>query len=369
MPRVNRSEFIDARRNQRLDLQAAKNDPAFREKVLAAGFKLEDLDKLDLYDRDGVIEGPRELRALFDLLKGLERGGPAETLTVKPRGWSAAPVDHAFDAFDSRFEASPNRGPAPLPAVGPEGRARFPLSGPVGAGAPNRREDVRALQARLKEVGFDLGVDGQYGPRTEHALKTYRAMLTGTEATKEEPGRIDPNDLVDQALSHPAPPRWEKMPRSGPGFVNDDVDGFGYGSAESKAAIEEMGAAYARDWLSTHPGSAPLSLNDVSERHGGHNRDHETHQNGLDLDLRLPRTGGASGSDVRWANYDRETAWAMLAAIASNPRVERVLFSDAQLLARARETNQPWAYKVFDGGDVHKNHFHVDVKPPRLPPQ
>lgn len=364
MPRINRSEFIDTKRGQRLDLNAAKNDPAFQAKVLAAGFKLEDLDQLDLYTRDGSIEGPRELRALFDFLKRLEAGGPAETLTVEPRGWSApasTPADHAFDAFDSRFERSPI-----APATAAVDRARFPLTAAVGQGATNRKEDVRLVQARLKAVGFDLAVDGQFGRGTEHAIRTYRAMLTGTEYTKEEPGRIELGDVVDRALASSAPPRWEKMPRSGPGFVNEDVDGFGYGSAEAKAAIEEIGAAYSSQWQSTHPGSAPISLNDVSERHGGHNHDHSTHQNGLDLDLRLPRTDGTSGSDVRWANYDRETAWAMPGAIASNPRVERVLFTDPVLLERAKATNQPWAYKVFDGGAVHRNHFHVDVKPPTV---
>ena len=54
-----------------------------------------------------------------------------------------------------------------------------------------------------------------------------------------------------------------------------------------------------------------------------------------------------------------------LSAIAANPRVERVLFSDPVLLARAKSEAQPWAFKVFDGGDVHKNHFHADIKPPK----
>lgn len=367
MPRINRSEFIDTRRGQRLDLTAAKNDPAFQAKVLAAGFKLEDLDKLDLYTRDGVLEGPRELRALFDFLKRLEGSGPADTLTVKPRGWSApaaSKVDHAFDGFESRFQPSPI---AP-PAAPPIDRGRFPLTASVGAGATNRKEDVRLVQQRLKDAGFELSVDGQFGRGTEHAIKTYRAMLTGTEVTQEEPGRIELGDLLDQALSSSAPPRWEKMPRSGPGFVNEDFDGFGYGSAEAKAAIEEIGAAYESGWKASNPSAALISLNDASERHGGHNRDHQSHQNGLDLDLRLPRTDGASGSDVRWANYDRETAWAMLGAIAGNPRVERVLFTDPVLLERARATNQPWAYKVFDGGAVHRNHFHLDIAPPKVGP-
>ncbi len=368
MPRINRSDFLDTRRAQRIDLTAAKADPAFREKVAAAGLKLEDLDKLDLYERDGVVEGPRELRALFDLFKRLERSGPAEVLTVKELGWAATtPLDHAHEALAGRFEASPV---APLDTrVDAAARARFPLSAPVGPGLANRRDDVRLVQTRLRELGFELGVDGQFGGQTERALKTYRAMLLGTESTKDEPGRLAPDDLVDFALSRSAPPRWVAMPRVGPGFVNEDTDHFGFGSSEAKAAIEEIGAAYARDYQAANPGAAPVSLNDVSQRHGGPNRDHQSHQNGLDLDLRLPRTDGTSGSDVRWATYDREAAWGMLQAIASNPRVERVLFTDPVLLERLKSSGAEWAYKVFDGGALHRNHFHVDVRPPTLGPE
>lgn len=368
MPRINRSDFLQARQGQRIDLAAARADPAFREKVEAAGLRLDDLDKLDLYTRDGMIEGPREMRALYELLKGLERGGPPEALTVKPLGWAATtPVDHAHQAFEGRLEAS-SAATTTVPPLDAVARARFPLSGPVGPGAANRRDDVRLVQARLREVGFDLSVDGSFGGQTEAALETYRAMLSGAEETHEEHGGVAPGDLVDFALSREAPPTWVKLPRAGPGFVNEDTDGFGYGSSELKLAIEELGAAYERDHLSSHPGAPRIGLNDASLRHGGDNRDHESHENGLDLDIRLPRTDGTNGSDVRWANYDRETAWAMLGAIAANPRVERVLFSDPVLLERAKATNQPWAYKVFDGGPVHRNHFHADIRPPKLEP-
>lgn len=367
MPRINRSEFIETRRSQRLDLTAAKNDPVFRAKLEAAGYKLEDLEKLDLADHDGMLEGPRELRALYDQLKALEGGGPAEVLTVKPRGWTSpatTKVDHAFDAFESGFQPSPRVATPPAP-IDAAARARFPLTGSVGSGGQNRSADVRLVQQRLKDVGFDLGVDGQWGRKSETALKTYAAMLRGGEYTKEEAGLLSPNDLVDRALSSEHPPRWEKMPASGPGFVNHDTDGFSHGSAETRLAVEEFSSAYARDYLAANPGKALISLNDVSESHGGDNRDHDTHETGLDLDLRLPRKDGTSGSDVRRTDYDRETAWAMLSAIAANPRVERVLFSDPVLLARAKSEAQPWAFKVFDGGDVHKNHFHADIKPPK----
>jgi peptidoglycan hydrolase-like protein with peptidoglycan-binding domain len=352
MPRILRKDFLEARLPKQIDLATAKNDPAFVAQLRAAGLKPEDLDKLDLYNHDGVIRGPRELRALFDFLKGLE-----------PRK-----ADTVFNALESRFETSavPPRG---LPTLDGGTVRRFPLGAGVGPGQPNRSDDVRLVQTRLKELGFDVGVDGQWGKNTERALQVFRAMLTGDEEVAEEPGRIAPHDLLHHALTMEHPPKWVEMPRQGVGFVNADYDHFGFGSEESKLLLEEAGAAFQQDYLATHPGASPLTLNDVSKKEGGKTRDHETHQTGLDLDFRLPRKDGSSGSDVRRSDYDREATWAMLKALASNPRVERVLFTDATLLERAKTNNEPWAYKLFDGGPVHKNHIHVDVKPPVVVPE
>ena len=366
VPRIQRNEFIDARRTQRLDLNAAKRDPAFLAKLEAAGLTVADLDKLDLANHDGFIEGARELNELFRLLKGVEGGRNADELNVKQRGWSAPAdtrADHAFDAFESRFTASPNAAAVPA-SIDPVRRSRFPLTASVGRGGTNRPADVRLVQQKLKDVGFNIGVDGQFGRNTENALKTYRAMLTGAEYVKDEPGIVGLNDVVDRALSMEQPPRWEKMPQSGPGFVNHDTDGFGYGSAETRKAIEEFSSSYATEYLASNPNAGLISLNDVSERHGGDNHDHDTHENGLDLDLRLPKTDGTSGTDTRRSDYDRNAAWAMLKAIASNPRVERVLFTDPVLLERIKTEAPEWGHKVFDGGRVHLNHFHVDIKPP-----
>lgn len=365
MPRILRKDFLEARLPQQFDLRTAKNDPAFVAQLRAAGLKPEDLDKLDLYGHDGMIRGPRELRALFDFLKSLEAGGARDTLGVNNNPRSPGRVDHAFNAIESRFEAS-TAAPVGLPTLDGSTARRFPLGAAVGPGKPNRPDDVRLLQARLKELGFQVGVDGQFGRQTERALQVFRAMLTGAEEIDEEPGRIEPHDLLHHALSMEEPPKWVEMPRSGPGFVNEDYDHFGHGSEEAKLLLEEAGAAYSRDYLSTHPGASRLSLNDVSKKDGGKTRDHETHQTGLDLDFRLPRKDGTAGSDVRRTDYDRDATWAMLQALGQNPRVERILFTDPVLAKKAVDENVPWAYKLLDGGPVHKNHVHVDVAPPEV---
>ena len=363
MPRIHRREFLEARLPKQLDLEAAKKDPAFVAQLRAAGLKPEDLDKLDLYGHDGVVRGPREMRALFDFLKSLEVGGVKDNLTVDGNARAPRKVDQVFAAIESRFEAN-TVPPAGLPTLDGGARRRFPINAAVGPGLANRPDDVRLLQARLKELGFPVGVDGQFGRNTERALQVFRAMLTGNEEIAEEPGRIEPGDLLHHALTMEAPPRWVEMPRSGPGFINEDTDHFGHGSEEAKLLLEEAGATYARDHLATNPSAARLALNDVSKKDGGKTRDHETHQTGLDLDFRLPKKDGTAGSDVRRTDYDREATWAMLKALGNNPRVERMLFTDPVLAERAKA--EPWGFKLQDGGAVHKNHIHVDVKPPEV---
>ena len=45
-------------------------------------------------------------------------------------------------------------------------------------------------------------------------------------------------------------------------------------------------------WHRTHPDAAPLGIGDLSRRHGGTIDGHSSHQNGLDVDIRLARRDG-----------------------------------------------------------------------------
>lgn len=368
MPKITAKEFVEARRALRIDLDEAKADVEFVRKLKAAGIRVEDLDKLDLSEHDGRIEGDRELRALFYLFKSKQRDGDRDNLTISGRGARSSPLEVVWDGFEGRYQ--PSLQPQSVwPAVGPIARARFPLSGSVGPGKPNATADLRLLQRRLKEAGFELAVTGQLNRETENAIRSYRSSVLGTDFTNDESACIELDDAIDHALSSVSPPRWEKMPSEGLGFVNSDTDGFSFGAGAAKVALTEIGASYARHYMTAHPSAMRLSLNDVSTRNGGPNRDHQTHQNGLDMDFRLPRKDGVAGTAINRSDYDREAAWAMLQAMGQSQRVERVLFSDQELLARVKRTQPEWAYKVFDGGPVHTNHIHIDVKPPVVVPQ
>lgn len=244
--------------------------------------------------------------------------------------------------------------------------ARVSLSRGVGPGQSNRADDVRAVQSRLAELGFSVPTHGRFDRATERTLRVFEALVTGREGISGTTARVQPGSDLLLALNAPDAPRWQRVPASGPGFVNDDVDGFSYAADTLVDVVRDVGQRYSDSYLSVNPGAARISLNDASRREGGPNRDHSTHEVGLDLDVRLPKKDGSSGSNVLWRDYDREAAYAMIEAFASDARVEQILCSDRTLLRRIAESDVPWKHKVVYGGASHRNHLHIDISPPSV---
>jgi murein endopeptidase len=72
------------------------------------------------------------------------------------------------------------------------------------------------------------------------------------------------------------------------------------------------------------------------------------------------------GCTVSHAEYDAAAAAAMVRAFAAAPEVERVLFGDADVVQKIRAEGAEWAHKVMLAVRGHKNHIHIDIKPPSL---
>lgn len=254
-------------------------------------------------------------------------------------------------------------------ATTPSAASETPLTlgAAVGAGRANQTADVLRVQERLAELGFDVKVDGDYGSNTLRGIRLYEAIVTGREHVSDTTGFITPGGLLHRALASPDSVRWQRLPASGTGFVNTDTDGFSWATDRLVQVVISAGERYQQSHRDAHPGAARIGLNDASRRAGGNNADHETHETGLDLDVRLPRTDGTHGTIAGAANYDREATYRMIAAFASDPRVERILFSDNVLLQRIANSNASWKHKVAHGGAVHRDHIHVDVSPPPAP--
>lgn len=357
MTKIYRSDFVRSHETASLDLNRVKQDPESLGQLERAGIDPRQLDKADL-DRDGRIAGRNELQALYQEADRFDSDGDATSVVATDRAGLPTPAGQAVSTLGLLLRNSEDR------------RPQLNINGSVGPGQANRRDDVLAVQQRLKDLGLDVAVDGRFGPGTQSALKTYEAMVGGYEETSEADGVVKPNSELCRALASPEARRWERMPAADLGFVNNDSDGFSHGSSRTADVIRDVGQRYNDAYRADNPAAALIDINDVSTRKGGKNRDHSTHQAGLDIDVRLPRTDGVCGTQSNWRNYDRETAYQMIKAFAQDERVERVLFHDPTLLRRLQreaEAGAAWASKIEDGGTSHRDHFHVDIKAPGVP--
>ncbi|MCB9653398.1 MAG: penicillin-insensitive murein endopeptidase [Deltaproteobacteria bacterium] len=291
-----------------------------------------------------------------DAASGATSSSSTAFASSESSGSHDALAEHALDVASFEHHAEPETRPA----------ARLDLAGSVGTGGANRSADVRAVQARLRTLGFNVDVDGQFGAGTQSALKVFAAMSLGIERVSAAPARVGSGDRLFRALSSPRAPRWMEIPAEGPGFVNGDRDRHDFGSSRLVEVIRSVGAAYEANYLASHPGAPRITTNDASRPAGGDTPDHATHENGLDLDVRLPRRNGSVGTTVGSGDYDRNTTFEMIRYFLMDARVERILFHDSTLFARARRELPALAHKLQDGGPSHGNHFHVDVAAERI---
>ena len=157
----------------------------------------------------------------------------------------------------------------------------IPLTGGVGDGGANVGSEVEAVQQRLSDLGFTIGVDGDAGPQTRRILRTYISMVSGAENAEGVLGLVEPNSLAHQWLQSDSSPRWQEMPASGVGFKNADWDAHDFGSSTLADVIRGAGQRYQDDYRSQNPGASLIETNDASKKPGGDNHDHETHEAGL----------------------------------------------------------------------------------------
>ena len=102
--------------------------------------------------------------------------------------------------------------------------------------------------------------------------------------------------------------RGVQLPIEGPGFYTyspytqqyPNSPERRYGTAELVRHIIAAG----KWWKVAHPGQPRLGIGDLSHKDGGRFDLHASHQNGLDVDIRLPRRDGREGTSNP-GNYDQ----------------------------------------------------------------
>ncbi|MEM6730693.1 MAG: penicillin-insensitive murein endopeptidase, partial [Myxococcota bacterium] len=224
----------------------------------------------------------------------------------------------------------------------------------VGMGGVNADADVRRVQERLIELGYYVGpngADGDWGRNTRRALKHFRAVQTSRGINLSRVGRVRVENSDDVLFSSEAR-RWMSLPASGPGWVSQDIyGGHHYGHQVTLDFLNRLGRAYE---AAGH--TRPFATNDISNAVGP-SRSHASHENGFDIDFRLPRRDGRYGGTTV-GRADQDALEAMLRAVARDPGVERIIIQSTSLTRRLR--------REFPGkfafSPSHHQHFHVDIR-------
>ena len=201
---------------------------------------------------------------------------------------------------------------------------------------------VAALQAELRaKRGATMPADGTYGASTTAAVKAFQAHV-GLPAT----GAAD--TATWRALL-----RQFELPTFSTAALCDYSVGNGaanWGTSETVATLEAAGAAMVK------AGYGRIAVGDLSFERGGDIPDHETHEVGLDADIRPMRKANDQctwGTRWSYSTYDRAATRALIGAIrAATPgHVKLIYFNDPQFLAEGLTTR-------FAG---HDDHLHVRI--------
>lgn len=182
-------------------------------------------------------------------------------------------------------------------------------------------------------------------------------------------GKIDKRERAEQWLWASNAPRWEKL-ISGNGYRNSDKANenkhnyeHDFGTQFLKAAIKEAGRKFIENYWNNltdqqkqnYNQNPLIHTNDASWESGGDTDDeHETHETGLDVDIKVPKKDGTAGG-ITWSdsNYDRLCARAIAKAFSSLDSVERIYFNDDDIYQGSNHIDKV----EFASG--HDNHFHV----------
>ena len=200
-------------------------------------------------------------------------------------------------------------------------------------------EAVRALQRQLNEKrNARLPVDGVFGTATRAALVAFQRHM-GIGVT---------------AIAGPLTWRYLIAHFERPVFGSKVCDyqvGNGLADWGTAAAIGQLEAAAV---AVVRLGHGRIAVGDIGHEHGGDIRGHETHERGLDVDIRPIRRAGdqcSRGGTWQLSTYDRAATRDLVKAIrAAAPGHVKLIYFNDPVLVREGLTRR------YTG---HEDHLHV----------
>jgi murein endopeptidase len=148
------------------------------------------------------------------------------------------------------------------------------------------------------------------------------------------------------------------LPEEGPGFYTYDPRTQTPPNSASRrhgtAMLVRQIIALGRWWEETFPESPRLGIGDLSHEGGGSFDLHASHENGLDVDIRMPRADAREGR-VGPDTYDRRRSQAL---------VDRLVAQGAQYVLKGGSIDVRGPGGIVMYWPNHEDHFHVRFPDP-----
>lgn len=226
-----------------------------------------------------------------------------------------------------------------LPATGVVDAATWARLVPT-VGPGSAREPVLTLQRQLNEKqAAGLTPTGTWNAATEAAVRSFERHV-GLAVD----GRAD-GTFWRYLIAH------FDLPRFSSSGLCDYTPGVANANWGTGAAVGQIEAAAA---TMVAKGYGRVALGNIGLEHGGDIAGHETHEVGLDVDVRPIRDNRDQcryGTNIRLASYDRTATRVLIRAIraAAPGHVKLIYFNDPKLVAEGLTTSYPG----------HDDHLHI----------
>ncbi|GAA3842164.1 peptidoglycan-binding protein [Streptomyces phyllanthi] len=233
------------------------------------------------------------------------------------------------------------------------------ISATVGVGGTNTAADVRVVQDLLNRAArANLAVDGDCGPATREAIRSYQSGFLRVPDGRIDPGGLTLRRLTADAGGRSASPRDTPAATPGPGggprltqFARQGPGHYAYADSERQYGTDTMTQLLTGTAAALHRAGLEMGVGDISFAQGGLMPPHKTHQDGRHVDLRPLRTDNARGPvSIGDPVYSRDGTRVLVESLLANPSVRRVLFNDTEIAG----------VRSFAG---HHNHLHVELGP------
>lgn len=209
----------------------------------------------------------------------------------------------------------------------------------------NKSNDVLKVQRHLNQAGAGLKEDGNCGSKTVAAIKDYQRNFLSNPDGRVDPGGSTWKNLIDSKLKVKREPLILLPQAGGLGYYSYSSATRQYGKKLSIQTLCEICAQF-----QINNKDLDIGIGDISLAQGGYMSPHQSHQNGIHIDIRPLRIDKKNlPVTISDPNYSRDLTKLLIKSLLAHRNVQSILFNDINIPG----------VKNYSG---HDNHLHVSMK-------